>query len=546
MSYFAPSMGIGAGVESNIIYTPESFIPRSVDLNLRTTVEDIDFNLGEVGMRFEGLDPIIKELLGPEGYLRRTSFGNILEDMLTFAQEKGGRIVEHLEEKLRGKRAIDMSTIARFFKKLYGDREAGEVRADMFARIFGREVTYASIAENLKEFDTDRLIESFISSFDDIIPDIENLDINSARAGQMFIDYSLPTIQGTPLKLKLEGTAVVGIKIAGDINIIEFITSSGNVEKTLKLIPSASIEVSGFVGFDCFIAKVGTEIKSTISSANGATINIKKENNVFEVELELPEKMELLNIKAETYLVKAVGERLTKIAPPSMRDVRIKHESCMEALEPMLGLKMCYEMNVPDIFRSNALPLGEPIIAKLYIEKADPSLKGYLMTAAIKNKREIKFVKVNVEAVGASTPRHAEMTFAYTNEEGSHIVSAKIDSSTINAGVWTTLTNEEGYKALDTFVKLNSEYINISRGIKVDLKRTTGEEEIYEVNVFTGRNRRFATESQVMEAKLIKKTNGPVVNVDIICRTKNTLRDFIDLNIEGEFQGIIYFKSFAV
>ncbi|XP_047488789.1 vitellogenin-like [Penaeus chinensis] len=531
MSYFSP-LGIGAGVESNVIYTPESFLPRSVDLNLRTTIEGLDISLGEAGIRLEGLDPIIKELVGPEGYLRKASFGRILKDIVAFAEEKGHRIAEHLEESLREKRAISASTISRFFKKLYGERKEGEVRADIFARIFGHEVTYATIAEDLKELDADRIIESLFSYFDAILPNIHNLDIDSARTAQIFLDYSLPTIQGTPLKLKLEGTAIVGIKLAGDLNIIELFTNPANVEKSLKLIPSASIAVSGFVGYDCHIAKVGTELKSTIATANGATINIKKNsNNVFEFELELPEKMELFSVKAETNLIKAIGKRVTKVSPPSMRDVRIHHQKCMDAFEPVFGIKMCYEMNFPDIFRSTAMPLGEPIVAKLYIEKVDPSMKGYRMTTATKNKRGNKVVKVNIETPGAATPRQAELTMSYTKEERSYIVSAKFESSSTSVGLWTTLTNEGEYKALETFIKCRSEYFDISRGMKAEFSgKEVGNEKQYEINVFTGQNKRFATSSKMVEARFIKKMNGP--EVEVTCRTMNGLRDYVALNIE--------------
>lgn len=70
--------------------------------------------------------------------------------------------------------------------------------------------------------------------------------------------------------------------------------------------------------------------------------------------------MELLNVRAETFLVKAVGQRQMKLTPSSMTDARIKRESCIDVLEPMSGLRTCYAVNIPDIFRNNVLRLGEP------------------------------------------------------------------------------------------------------------------------------------------------------------------------------------------
>lgn len=70
--------------------------------------------------------------------------------------------------------------------------------------------------------------------------------------------------------------------------------------------------------------------------------------------------MELLNVRAETFLAKAVGQRQMKLTPSSMTDARIKRESCNDVLEPMFGLRTCCAVNIPDIFRNNVLRLGEP------------------------------------------------------------------------------------------------------------------------------------------------------------------------------------------
>nr|BAD98732.1 vitellogenin [Penaeus japonicus] len=533
MSYHAPAFGMGADLESNIIYAPGSFIPRAVNLNMKAAVDETHMDLAEIGARFEGIDSIIEELFGPEGYLRKATFGKIMQDITGFAEEKGLKVMEHIKQTLRTKRSIDSSVISDFFGKLYGEGRS-HTHAEVFARIMGHEITYADVAESLKGVTADTLIETFFSFFEESLEQMKGLNLNTARTAQLYMDYSLPTIQGTPLKLKLAGTAVAGLKMEGDFNIAQILSDPGNLQTGIKLFPALSVQATGFVGFECRLTRVGIEMENTISSATGASINIRTtENKKIQMELEIPEKMELLNIQAETYLVKAVGKKLTKITPPTVRDVRVTHAACLNAVEPVLGIKVCYNINMPDVFRANGLPLGEPAIAKLYIEKADPSMRGYLMTAAIKNKKGNKFIKLNVEAAGATTPRRAEMTLSYTKEEGSHIVSAKLDSSSIAAGVWATLTNEEGHKAMETYVKFDYGQIAISRGIKLDMivkEESAGKE--FEVNVFSGRSRRFTPESHIVEAKFIKKTNGPEVNVDVICRTRNALAQYFDLNIE--------------
>lgn len=537
MAYHSPSFGMGGAVESNIIYAPGSFIPRAVNFNLKADVDETHMDLGEIGARFEGMDPIIEELFGPEGYLHTTSFGKILEDITGFAKAKGSKIMNQIKHTLRSRRSIDFDTISNFFNKLYGERNSEGTRAEVFARFMGQEVVYGNVGEIFKGETADRLIETFFSYFEASFEQMKNLNLNTARTAQLFLDYSLPTIQGSPLKLKLDGTAVAGITVEGKLNIAEILADLGNLDTHMKLLPSLSVHVSGFAGFDNHLSKVGIEMESTISTANGAAVKIRTaEGKKIEIELEIPEKMEILNVRAETFLVKTVGQRQMKLTPSSMRDARIRHESCIDVLEPMLGLKTCYAVNIPDIFHNTVLPLGEPAVAKVYMEKADPSMTGYAVSASIRNSFDYKVIKVNAKAAGATTPRQAEVTLSYKKEVESTVVLAKLESSTVNTGIWTTLTTREGFKTLETFMQFKTEQIDLSRGIKMDvtIKGDVADEE-YEVKVFSGRRKKFTPELLVLETKLFKKAAGSDVNLEVICRTKNALAEYLTLDINGKF-----------
>ncbi|ROT61468.1 vitellogenin [Penaeus vannamei] len=136
MAYYAPAFGMGAGLESNIIYAPGSFIPRAVNLNMRATVDETPMDIAEIGARFEGVDSIIEELLGPQGYLRKATFGKIMEDITGFAGEKGLKIMEHFKHTMRTRRSIDASVISDFFGKLYGE-SSSHTHADIFRPVHG-------------------------------------------------------------------------------------------------------------------------------------------------------------------------------------------------------------------------------------------------------------------------------------------------------------------------------------------------------------------------------------------------------------------------
>ncbi|XP_069164339.1 vitellogenin-like [Procambarus clarkii] len=527
VSYFSSALGAGAGVESNIIYSPGSFVPRSVDFNLTAALAGISMNLGEVGARLEGFEPFIEEMFGHESYLQKASFAQILNDIARFVDEKKNKIFDHFQRELRQRRSIDMSTLSNFFHKLYSD-DSRVAKADVFARFMGQEISFVSLAGNLKDINPDTIFDTGLLYVNDILYQLKNLKIDSARTAQMYIDYSFPTIQGTPLKLKMEGTTVVGLKMDGKIS----------AKKIFKIIPSLSVQVDGFVGYgNC---DTGLEMKNTISSSNGISITVDpQKDNELEFHLDIPDRMDIIDIESKVYLKQLSANPTSRptVSPESSRNARISLQSCINTLEPVLNLKLCYDINVPDIFRSNAIQLGEPLTAKLSVEKAEPSMKGYIMRAAIENERHSKLIKAKFEVAGSSTPREAQITMSYTTEGEINKVSAKLESPALSSQVWAHVSNKDDHKGVEAFAKYKSGDKEMSQGVKADFKMRSpsswGEEKEYEVKVYASRSRDFSPQSQVFEWKFTKKANGPETSLDILSRTMNTLRNYINWHLEA-------------
>lgn len=484
-------------------------------------------NVGEFGFRIEGLEPMLMELFGPKEHLQSDGFRKVIEDLTEM--EDG--------DSSKGKMSIGLSTISNFLRKLYRQDASDRAKVHMFFRLMGKELFYASLSGKPNEIGLGNLKESLVSyiqpSFDPL-----NLNISSVRTAEILRDYHFPTIQGNPLSVKLSAVGVAGFKMDTKLNILEMILQSNKIDGTFKMCPSFSLKTSIFIGHDWKLFQNALTMDGQMSSSNGINFKLKgmKEEEV-QFELELPDKMEILNIKAAARLEKVIlGRSIVISAPSAERDERAEHKSCINTFEPVFGLKICYDVNIPDIFRSDVLPLGKPTVVKLHVEKAHPSMKGYLITATLKNKRGNKLIKLTIEADGVTSPTETEMALSYTKEESSHIVSATLDSSSINAGMWTTLTSEEGYSAFETFVKFKASGTDISHSIKVDLnaRQEDAVEELV-VNVFSGRSRRLASESQIVETKFTKTTIGPGVSLDMICRTKNALMKYLELSFEGMF-----------
>jgi len=65
-STFSELLNIGASVESNLIWSADSFVPRSAMLNLTVDVFGQSVNLLEVGGRIQGLEDLLEKVFGPE------------------------------------------------------------------------------------------------------------------------------------------------------------------------------------------------------------------------------------------------------------------------------------------------------------------------------------------------------------------------------------------------------------------------------------------------------------------------------------------------
>ena len=65
-SLFSETLNAGGMVESNMIWSTESFVPRSSSVNLTVDMFGHSFNLMEFGGRVEGIDSILEEIFASD------------------------------------------------------------------------------------------------------------------------------------------------------------------------------------------------------------------------------------------------------------------------------------------------------------------------------------------------------------------------------------------------------------------------------------------------------------------------------------------------
>ena len=536
LSYFSPSLGLGAEIESNLIYAPGSFIPRSLGVNLTAALDGtgIPINIGEIGGRLEGLEPIIAQLLGPTSYLKTSSYKKMFHDIVSFIQNKWNTIQEELEISLRQRRSVNYATLKSIFSKLYGS-QSDPIEVDVFARFLGQEIKYASLSQRLQDINKDHLVEAFIGYVMQTLSSMKNMNLDSAWAAQLGMDYSFPTIQGTPLKMTMETMAVAGIKIETNLNgVLSGQATSGS---NFKILPSLSVETHGFIGYDAYISKSGLKMNTTVSSTNGVAIKLSGQSSQeLQIDVEIPDKMEIVHVMSETFLMKhKKNQPDTKILPPSMQDTRIHRDSCLTAFESVFGLKMCYNIDVPDIFQASSLPLGSLAIATLSINKTESSIRGYKIAVTTTRESQARKYACKVSVVGSSSPKEADVEIHLKKESESYLAEVKFQSSSTRGEAKSIIINRPENKSFETDFSFTTNGNEFSKAIKVDLKISpTGNGNRYEMNIFRSPSGNISQESNIFTGELVQSYTTPGMVMDISGRTKNSFMEYIPFSLEGK------------
>lgn len=544
LSYFSESLGLGAEVESNLIYVPGSMIPRSLGVNLTAALDGtgIPINLGEVGARLEGLEPIIAQILGPASYLKTSSYSKMLNDLVSFIQKNWSTIKQELEVAIRERRSVDYAALESIISKLYGP-QYGEFQADFFARFLGQEINYASLSEHLQDINIHHLVEASVRYLMQKLNTLKSMNLDIVRAAQLGVDYSLPTIQGTPLKMTLETIAVGGIKMETNLNGL--FSGQGGSGSKLKILPSFSVETHGIIGYDAYIYKSGLKMNTTVSSSNGVAIKIGGQSSQdIQIEVDIPNKMEIIRVQSETFLMKQMrNQPEIKVLPPSMQDIRFHRNACFTTLESLLGIKMCYDINVPDIFRANALPLGSPALVILSLNKTESTITGYKIAVNADAQTQDKKYAAKVSVVGSSSPKEANVEVNLKKDSESYIAEVKLVSPVTHGKAKISLINRPEQKTFQTEVSFTNNGMEFVKVIRVEIKKThTSNGMKYEMDVYWSPTSSTSQESKIFTGLLKLDYMMPNMMMEISAETKNNLMQYIPFSINSKKD--IHFTTF--
>ncbi|XP_052130120.1 apolipophorins-like, partial [Frankliniella occidentalis] len=194
-SQFFDKLNAGVTAESNVIFSPQSYLPRSANLNLTVDVFGESVNLFEVGARLEGFESVVEGLFAKGGAFPDEGVQAMLQNLRSAPSPTAD--AENSIAKLSS--AFDVR-----------HRLPQEPHGEMYARVFGNELHYSRF-HGLQELAENT--DSFAHPMRTLMGLLRRSDVDITKSF-VFLDaaYTLPTASGMPLELTANGSATLGLQ----------------------------------------------------------------------------------------------------------------------------------------------------------------------------------------------------------------------------------------------------------------------------------------------------------------------------------------------
>jgi len=355
---FWEDRNVGGGLDANVIFTPDSFLPRSTTVNLTLFLFGESINLLEVGGRVHSFEQLLESIFGPEGYFPEPHVNEALNTVRS-KRDTSTNEVERLGQ------VFHQAGINR-------DRLPG---GSVFMRIFGNEISYKSFEFSHKQT-APSLVDETGKNWLDITYLFDNLGTGKSTdytKSSILLDssYTVATAAGFPLTLGVQAAATMGMKASGKIDLGNY-WENQELDIHGALRPSGAIQVDGHLSlrFGTLQSKVtsGIKFQNTLHTATAVQARVLvKGTNVVHASLTLPEpKQEVLELKSQLILVSPTGK---ETGVNGDRSAGQSLEMCTPGfVSTAIGLKFCGRANLPEEL---SFPLLEPAVLSLSVEKTD-------------------------------------------------------------------------------------------------------------------------------------------------------------------------------
>uniref|UniRef100_A0A674GQ32 Apolipoprotein B n=1 Tax=Taeniopygia guttata TaxID=59729 RepID=A0A674GQ32_TAEGU len=444
---------ISAKVEGNVIFDPNSYIPK--ETMLKTTLHAYGFDSSDVfelGLDGKGFEPTLEALFGENGFFPDTATKALYWVDGKVPEKVSKALFDYFGYSQDGKQDQDIMkgiilNLEKLIKEL-GSKEAPEGRA--YLRILGEELGYMK----LNDF---KLLGSLILKSAKTLQTVPEMIAQAISKGvdrDLFVHYifmdnefELPTGAGLQLKFALSGIATPGARVAMQADLIAK--------------PSVAVEFVTHLGINMpEFAGSGVEMNSNIFHESGIEAHVSVKAGQLKFSIPAPKSpVKLLSISNTLHLV----------SPTKTEEIptRIENQETSTSCKPFIpGLNFCTKVLYPNSTDAEAVPYF-PLTGESRFEVelvSTGKVKEYSASANYELQREgndqIDTLKFAVQAEGVN--KHgATLTFRYNKGKKILTSDVQIPDVGVDFGTNFRITDESisGKKAYTFVLDVNNKKI---------------------------------------------------------------------------------------
>nr|XP_012148156.1 PREDICTED: apolipophorins [Megachile rotundata] len=453
LSYKLGAFGAGSSAESNVIYSQNSFVPRSTSLNMTMDLFGRSFNFLELETRVENLDRVIERYLGPKGQLWEKNIEELKKSGVSSVKNLNEYIKERYDKVVRGKREVKQGELDRFAKNVHlrNNEVDQDLDVDLSVKLFGVELAYLSYQGDSSKLTPEAIVDKVFENLEKGFDLVKNLNFDLQNYLQ-FLDAELvyPTNLGSSLNLGVTGTSVLRMKTNGKLDIPAILKDPKNANFRIALDPSVSVTIIGSMVVQGLDAESGMKLISTLHTASSTDMTVSVLNgNGIDVNFGIPKKKQEL-ISASSELLLSSGPKGEKYVAPKFGKGKT-HSDCFDQFSTLLGLTVCGQLTYPyedlaTISQKPMFPLSGPAKFAITVENNDVSSYHFRVNLNTESAAKRSF-EILVETPNSKTNRRVALNLEAGLEPNKY-AKVSLDSPIKKASLEVILKNNPKERTL--------------------------------------------------------------------------------------------------
>ncbi|XP_045507000.1 apolipophorins [Colias croceus] len=415
-SVFFDQYNAGGNYEANVIFSPDSYIPRSLSLNLTVDMFGESINLLEIKARGEGFERYFESIFGNNGPLNKEKVVDRINKLRVF---RSASEADDIRGKIDGLGYKNNALKHRF------------PIAEMGIKVFGNEISFWSaegddeIRKSLQKLDPKLRILEILSG--------KEISYNKAS---LFLDttFSVATGCGLPLNMNLMGTSYVDTKMSG--TVLDKYTHSGNLDFEGKIRPSVAVNIAATMSVAAgSLASSGIRLSSRLYTATAVEVKLSVRGvGLLRLDLSLPrDKQEIFAAKSELLVLHGDEE----LPQQGLNKNRIEQNTCSwSTFDKAIGIKVCAAYQFPNMTNLRDAPyfiMSGPAKYIVSLEKADPSAKTYALQYKWDRNETTNVLGFSYDTPNSKEKRMFNAILSISNTSSTAALTFQSSESTIKA-----------------------------------------------------------------------------------------------------------------